>query len=85
MTNLPITGEFNVTATFGQKGKYWSSTHKGIDLTCSNRTIYAITRNDISIWQYGKNCHPIYDDNNNKTTFNIDLVKNDRIIINHMF
>lgn len=45
----------------------------------------AITRNDISIWQYGKNCHPIYDDNNNKTTFNIDLVKNDRIIINHMF
>lgn len=45
----------------------------------------AITRNDISIWQYGKNCHPIYDDNNNKTTFNIDLVKNDRIIINYMF
>ncbi len=41
MTNLPITGEFNVTATFGQKGKYWASTHKGIDLTCSNRTIYA--------------------------------------------
>ncbi len=41
MTNLPITGEFNVTATFGQKGKYWSSVHKGIDIVCSNRTIYA--------------------------------------------
>lgn len=42
MTNLPITGKFNVTCIYGKKGNLWSSGyHKGIDLTCSNRKIYS--------------------------------------------
>lgn len=41
MTNLPVTGIFNVTAIFGQKGKYWKNGHKGVDITCSNKSIYA--------------------------------------------
>lgn len=54
MTNLPITGEFNVTATFGQKGKYWSSVHKGIDITCSNRTIYATCDGTVRVVGFDK-------------------------------
>ena len=45
----------------------------------------AITRNDIAVWQYGKDCHPIYDDSNLLTTFNIDLIKNDQLIFKNMF
>ena len=45
----------------------------------------AITRNDIAIWQYGKECHKIYDDSGNETWFNLDLVSNEEIIINKMF
>ncbi len=44
-----------------------------------------ITRNDIAIWQYGQNCHPINDDAGIETTFNVNLVKNDKIIIEKMF
>ena len=44
-----------------------------------------ITRNDIAIWQYGKNCHPIYDDAGNETTFNLNLVRDDKIIVEKMF
>ena len=45
----------------------------------------AITRKDIAIWQYGKNCHPIEDDMGNITTFNLDLVRNEQVIIDKMF
>ena len=42
MTNLPITGVFKVTCIYGKKGSLWSSGyHKGIDLVCDNRNIYA--------------------------------------------
>ncbi len=44
-----------------------------------------ITRNDIAVWQYGKDCHPINDDENNRTSFNINLVKDERTIIDRMF
>lgn len=44
-----------------------------------------ITRQDIAIWQYGKNCHPIADDSGKETTFNVNLVKNSRVIIDNMF
>jgi hypothetical protein len=40
MTNLPITGRFYVTATYGQEGKYWANGHKGIDLVPDNPSIY---------------------------------------------
>ena len=43
------------------------------------------TRNDIAIWQYGKDCHPILDDEGRPTCFHLDLVRNDRIITEKMF
>ena len=44
-----------------------------------------ITRNEIAIWQYGVNCHPIEDDAGKVTTFNLDLVRNPNVIIEKMF
>ena len=44
-----------------------------------------ITRNDIAVWQYGKECHPINDDAGKQTMFNVDLVINPEIIIEAMF
>lgn len=41
MTNLPITGAFTVTATYGQTGIYWKDGHKGVDFVADNRSIYA--------------------------------------------
>ena len=45
----------------------------------------AINRKEIAIWQYGKDCHPIYDDNDKETSFNLDLVRNEDVIIDKMF
>ena len=53
-----------------------------------NWTPYApsgIKRKDIAVWQYGKNCHPIDDDKGTETAFNINLVKNEKVIIEKMF
>ena len=44
-----------------------------------------ITRNEVALWQYGKKCHPIHDDAGKGTTFNLNLVRNERIIIEKMF
>ena len=44
-----------------------------------------IRREEIAIWQYGKNCHPIADDMGKATTFNLDLVRNTDVIISKMF
>jgi len=44
-----------------------------------------ITRRDIALWQYGKNCHPIQDDAGNDTSFNLNLVRNEEVIIHKMF
>ena len=44
-----------------------------------------ITRSQIAIWQYGRNCHPIEDDAGNTVTFNLDLVRNEQVIIDKMF
>lgn len=41
MTNLPITNKFQITATYGQQGKYWANGHKGIDFVANNKTVYA--------------------------------------------
>ena len=45
----------------------------------------AIRRNEIAIWQYGKECHPIEDEHGRMTTFNLNLVRNEDIIIKKMF
>ena len=44
-----------------------------------------ITRADIAIWQYGKECHPIEDDKGKLVTFNLNLVRNEQVIIDKMF
>ena len=38
-----------------------------------------LTRNEIAIWQYGVNCHPIEDDAGKVTAFNLDLVRNEQV------
>ena len=43
------------------------------------------TRSEIAIWQYGRDCHPIEDDAGNMTTFNLNLVRNEQVIIKKMF
>lgn len=45
----------------------------------------AISRFNIAIWQYGKECHPIYDDKNKEASFNASLVRNAQVIIDKMF
>lgn len=45
----------------------------------------AISRREIAVWQYGNDCHPIEDDNENPTSFNLDLVRNEQVIIQKMF
>ena len=45
----------------------------------------ALTRAEIAIWQYGKNCHPIEDDMGRVTAFNLNLVRNEQVIIDKMF
>ncbi len=44
-----------------------------------------IIRKDIAVWQYGKDCHPIYDNKDNLTTFNLNLIRNRNVIIKRMF
>lgn len=44
-----------------------------------------ITRHDIAVWQYGKDCHPIQDNFERATVFNINLVRNQEIIFEKMF
>ena len=44
-----------------------------------------ITRKEIAIWQYGIDCHPIWDDANKVATFNLDVVLNEQIIFDKMF
>lgn len=44
-----------------------------------------ITRNEIAVWQYGINCHPIEDDMGKVTTFNLNLVRNEQVIVDKMF
>ena len=41
ITNLPINGNFNVSAFFGQTGSYWKNGHKGIDVV-GESTIYSV-------------------------------------------
>ena len=53
-----------------------------------NWTPYApsgIKRAEIAIWQYGRDCHPIEDDKGKPVTFNLDLVRNEQVIIEKMF
>lgn len=39
-----------------------------------------ITRNEISVWQYGLNCHCICDNNDRRTSFNLNITQNELLI-----
>lgn len=52
MTNLPVTGAFSVTATYGQKGKYWANGHKGIDLAAADRRIFSTCDGTVRVVAY---------------------------------
>ena len=52
MTNLPISGIFRITAAFGQTGRYWRDGHKGIDIVCQNRDIYATCDGTVRVVSY---------------------------------
>ena len=43
-----------------------------------------IRKNDIFIWQYGKECHQIYDDVDREITFNVNLTKETDTIFKYM-
>lgn len=45
----------------------------------------ALTRNEIAVWQYGRDCHPIEDNEGKLTFFNLDLVRNEQVILDKMF
>ncbi|MBQ8892907.1 MAG: peptidoglycan DD-metalloendopeptidase family protein [Clostridia bacterium] len=55
MTNLPVTGSFSVTAIYGQKGKYWADGHKGIDMVCENKNVYATCDGTVRTVSYDAN------------------------------
>ncbi len=55
MTNLPITGDFMITATFGQKGKYWANGHQGIDFVAPDRRIFATCTGTVRLVAYDPN------------------------------
>lgn len=38
---MPVTGQFTITATYGQKGAYWKNGHQGIDFVSADKNIYA--------------------------------------------
>lgn len=44
-----------------------------------------ITRKDIAIWQYGKECHAIQNDAGKDTCFHLNLVRNEQFIFEQMF
>ena len=52
MTNLPVSGIFSVTATYGQAGRYWKNGHSGIDITCGKREIYATCDGVVRVVSY---------------------------------
>ena len=44
-----------------------------------------ISRKEIAIWQYGKNCHPIEDNTGKTVSFDLDLARNEYVIREKMF
>lgn len=43
-----------------------------------------ITRKEIAIWQYGKECHAIESIHGDKTFFNLNVVRNEQVVFNKM-
>lgn len=52
MTNLPVSGKFKITATYGMRGRYWANGHRGIDFTADNRNIYSTCEGTVRVIAY---------------------------------
>jgi len=52
MTNLPISGEFYITAAFGETGSLWASSHRGIDFVSQNKTVYSTCEGTVRVVGY---------------------------------
>ena len=52
MTKLPVTGAFNITATYLQKGSYWKNGHQGIDFTAPDHRVYATCNGTVRLVAY---------------------------------
>ena len=55
MTNLPVTDEFQITATYGQQGPHWASGHKGIDFYSENDAIYSTCDGTVRVVAFDNN------------------------------
>lgn len=44
-----------------------------------------MTQNQIAIWQYGRECHPILDHSGNTTSFDISIIQDASILLNKLF
>lgn len=44
-----------------------------------------VRRREIAVWQYGNGCHQIEDDSGAMTSFDLDLVRNESVIVEKMF
>lgn len=51
-TNLPFTGNFEVTQAYGVKGNYAAGYHTGIDLVGKNKTIYSVCDGKVILARY---------------------------------
>ena len=49
MKVLPVSDDYSVTAVYGQSGKLWKSTHKGIDFVTNDREVYSVTDGTVRV------------------------------------
>ena len=45
----------------------------------------SITRRDVAVWQYGRNCHPIENEDGDEVCFHVNLVRDTQVINRYMF
>lgn len=55
MTRLPVTGPFNITATYGQEGNLWKAGHQGIDFTAPDRRVFCSCEGTVRVVAFDQN------------------------------
>lgn len=53
-TNIPLTGNFQVTCEYKRKGNWAAGWHTGIDMTCDNDNIYSSCDGEVTKTGYDK-------------------------------
>lgn len=54
MALLPVSKDYTVTATYGQKGSLWKKGHLGIDFVTADRNVFATTDGIVRVAAYDK-------------------------------